>query len=133
MRELTARQELVMDFIVEHFRGKGYYPTIREICIQLGFSGTNSGSDHIKALVRRGWLQKDKGISRGIRITESAAQRYGLAVDMDTKKASIELARFALWWWEEMKKKLPHTTLDEPKAVITAKWVLRNNGIEVSG
>ncbi len=62
--KLTARQQQVLDFINAKIEGDGYPPTIREIGAHLGIKSTNGVNDHLKALERKGWLQRTESKSR---------------------------------------------------------------------
>jgi repressor LexA len=64
----------MLDFIASYTDQKGVPPTIREIGEALGIKSTNGVSDHIKALVRKGYLERvgDARSSRGVRIAPSA-------------------------------------------------------------
>lgn len=62
--KLTDRQKSVYDFIVERIAACGYAPSIREMCIHLDIRSTNGVADHLKALVRKGYLTKEGKRSR---------------------------------------------------------------------
>jgi len=70
MKQLTARQHQVLDFITVHLAQRGYPPTLREIAEQLGVSGTLGIMKHLDALERKGYLRKEAGSSRGITMTD---------------------------------------------------------------
>ncbi len=73
MHELAPRQRDVIDFISATIEQRGFPPTYREIGDALGISSTNGVADHVKALVRKGYLIKaESGAARGIRLTEKA-------------------------------------------------------------
>lgn len=67
MRELTERQRQILDFITESITVRGYSPTLREIGHQMGIKSTNGVNDHLKALERKGFLQRDDLKSRTLR------------------------------------------------------------------
>lgn len=62
--QLTERQQQVLDFIQRKISRDGYPPTIREIGDQLGIRSTNGVNDHLKALSRKGYLQRTESKSR---------------------------------------------------------------------
>ncbi len=62
--KLTDRQQQVLDFINAKIERDGYPPTIREIGAHLGIKSTNGVNDHLKALERKGWLQRTESKSR---------------------------------------------------------------------
>lgn len=78
MDTLTKRQEEILDFISNYIRDNLASPTIRDIARHFLWSSTNATSDHLKALVRKGYLYPSNGSSRGIRLTEKAIERAGL-------------------------------------------------------
>jgi repressor LexA len=73
MIELSRRQRDVLDFVIAAIQQRGIPPTYREIGDALGISSTNGVADHVKALVRKGYLRKaGGGAARGIQLTEKA-------------------------------------------------------------
>ena len=69
MRELTARQQQILDLIARHITTTGFPPTRAEIADQLGFKSANAAEEHLKALARKGVIELTSGTSRGIRLT----------------------------------------------------------------
>ena len=53
MDALTARQQRVLDFIVEFLDREGMPPTRAEIAAALGFRSPNAAEEHLRALARR--------------------------------------------------------------------------------
>lgn len=68
---LTDRQREVLDFIQAKIQRDGYPPTIREIGDQLGIRSTNGVNDHLKALAKKGYLQRTEAKSRACVPTQS--------------------------------------------------------------
>lgn len=66
-QKLTRRQAAVLEFIVDHIGEWGYPPTIREIGDQLDIRSTNGVNDHLKALERKGYLERENSKSRALR------------------------------------------------------------------
>lgn len=64
---LTDRQSEVLRFIAKSIASNGYPPTVREVGDKFGMSCTGA-NDHIKALVRKGWLSRAAGRARSLRI-----------------------------------------------------------------
>ena len=67
MLTLTARQQRVLDFILEFTEAEGFPPTRAEICDALGFRSPNAAEDHLRALEKKGAIEMLAGTSRGIR------------------------------------------------------------------
>ncbi len=74
MEELPPRQRELLDFVASFTDQKGIPPTLREIGEAMGIKSTNGVSDQVKALIKKGYLERvgDARTSRGIRVTHSA-------------------------------------------------------------
>jgi SOS-response transcriptional repressor LexA len=68
-RPLTSRQAMVLGYITDHVTERGYPPTLREIGKRFGIRSTNGVNDHVRALVRKGYLSKTDTHARGLRVT----------------------------------------------------------------
>jgi len=75
--ELTERQLEVLRFIASQIEERGYPPTIREIGEALGIASTNGVNDHLKALEKKGYLQRDAAKSRALIATALAREALG--------------------------------------------------------
>ena len=73
MLNLTAQQIKVFDVIKESMQNNGYPPTRAEIARILDFRSVNAAESHIKALVKKGVIEKVPGSSRGIKLVEEAS------------------------------------------------------------
>ncbi len=74
MDALPPRQRELLDFVAAYSDQKGIPPTLREIGQALGIRSTNGVSDQVKALVKKGFLERvgDARTSRGLRVTHEA-------------------------------------------------------------
>ena len=68
MVKLTRRQQDVLDVLAKHIAETGLPPTRAEIAAELGFKSANAAEEHLKALARKGAIEKIAGTSRGLRI-----------------------------------------------------------------
>ena len=80
---LTDRQLEVLRFIAREIEERGYPPTIREIGEALDIASTNGVNDHLKALERKGYLQRDAAKSRALIPTSQARDVLGPATGAD--------------------------------------------------
>jgi repressor LexA len=64
---LTDRQRAVLTFIQRSIEERGYPPTLREIGEHLGIRSTNGVNDHLKALEKKGYLEREDLKSRALR------------------------------------------------------------------
>lgn len=69
---LTPRQAEILRLITEHTEAHGFPPTRSEICRALGFRSPNAAEEHLQALARKGAIELTPGVSRGIRLKQSA-------------------------------------------------------------
>ena len=76
---LTHRQQEILRFIRETLETEGFPPTRAEIARALGFRSANAAEDHLKALARKGVIEIQPGLSRGIRLLETP-KHFGLPV-----------------------------------------------------
>ena len=67
LKKLTKRQRMVLDYIIDHIQDHGYPPTIREIGDHMEIRSTNGVNDHLKALERKGYLERKDAKSRALR------------------------------------------------------------------
>lgn len=65
---LTSRQRLVLDFIAAHIELHGFPPTLREIGEEMSIRSTNGVNDHLRALERKGYIEREPTLSRSIRV-----------------------------------------------------------------
>jgi len=65
---LSQRQQRMYNFIQSFIRTKGWPPTLREIGQQVDISSSYVVNYNLRILVRKGWLQRDPEVARGIRI-----------------------------------------------------------------
>jgi len=79
-RSLTVRQQQVYDFIREKIVARGFGPTVREIGDFLNISSPNGVVCHLKALERKGMINRLANKSRAIELTEiiSRDKQYSL-------------------------------------------------------
>ncbi|MBE6472000.1 MAG: transcriptional repressor LexA [Coriobacteriaceae bacterium] len=77
--KLTRKQQAVMDSIERCIRDKGYGPTVREICSDLGLSSPSTVHVHLKTLEQKGYIVRDPLKSRSISLPpERKAELEGL-------------------------------------------------------
>ena len=75
MEPLTKSQQKVYDFLRQE-APKGIPPTVREICAATGLRSTSTVHAHLRTLERLGYISRQAGHNRSIRIegSENAAQ-----------------------------------------------------------
>ena len=63
---LTARQQQVLAFIRDNMALYG--PTCREIAAHIGASSPHAATVHLDALEKKGWITRDPGKPRNIKV-----------------------------------------------------------------
>ena len=67
MRDLTERQREALTFMLDHCVEHMRPPTIREIGAKMGIPSTNGVGEHLRALVRKGYVvQQSANAQRGM-------------------------------------------------------------------
>lgn len=72
--DLSPIQEKILKYITETIRDHDRSPTIREIGEAFGIASTNGVRYHLSALEEKGYIKREKGISRGIEWREHHAR-----------------------------------------------------------
>lgn len=76
---ITARQREVLTFICAVRAKRGYSPSIREIGETFGITSTNGVNDYLRALVRKGCLERDANTARSLVPTKAGMREAGFA------------------------------------------------------
>ena len=71
MKNLTKRQEEILNLIKTHITDFGFPPTRADIAKTLGFKSPNAAEQHLRAIEKKGFIKILSGASRGIVLSES--------------------------------------------------------------
>ena len=69
-KELTKKQQQVLDYILTEIHRRGYPPAIREIGKALNLSSSATVHSHIKALEKKGYLRRDPSKPRALEVLD---------------------------------------------------------------
>ena len=75
MKPLTDRQHMLLDAIITYLRAHDSYPTIRELGAAMEINSTNGVSDHLKALAKKGYIERGADQARAIRVLRDTSGR----------------------------------------------------------
>lgn len=75
MNTLKPKEQRVLEYLKEKINEKGYAPSVREICKDLGIKSTSSAQGYLEKLANKGYIDKDNGKSRAIILTEDAQEK----------------------------------------------------------
>ena len=70
MKNLTKRQEEILNLIKTHILDYGFPPTRADIANTLGFKSPNAAEQHLRAIEKKGYITILSGASRGIVLSE---------------------------------------------------------------
>ena len=75
MKELSPKQQKILDFLRRFIRDKNYPPSIRDIQEECGISSTSVVDYNLKALERMGCIHRDREVSRAIELLDGSGRR----------------------------------------------------------
>jgi len=67
-KELSTKQQRIVDYIRHFWLDKGYPPSIRDIVAGCGLSSTSVADYNLKILERKGHIRRHREVSRGIEL-----------------------------------------------------------------
>ena len=67
---LSAKQQMILDFLKKEIKKNGYPPTVREICDAVGLSSTSTVHAHLETLERKGYIRRSPTKNRSTEILE---------------------------------------------------------------
>jgi repressor LexA len=79
---LTDRQRDVLEYISQSISERGFPPTLREIGTHFGIRSTNGVNDHLRALEKKGYLQREDLKSRALRPVGAAGRPSAPATEV---------------------------------------------------
>ena len=68
--ELTVKQRAIYDFVVQCVHVEGIPPSLTEIAAAFDLVSVSGVADHLRALERKGFIRRRRGVSRGIELVD---------------------------------------------------------------
>ena len=68
--QLTEKQKKIYDFIRDKIESRGYGPTVRELGTAFNIKSPNGVMCHLKALEKKGLIDREEHMSRAIQLTD---------------------------------------------------------------
>lgn len=125
MEKLTARQQEVLDAVRELTTRRGWPPTVRELAAFLEI-GPRAAFEHIAALVRKGYLDKEEGRPRAIHVPGMMSLQEGVELPIIGRVA----AGPPILALEEREGTM---TVDRTMAAAQGDFILRVKGDSMEG
>jgi len=143
---LSEKHVKVLKVVESYSKKNGYPPTIREICDRASLSSTSVANYYLERLEEKGYIERDRGVSRGLRVTKSFAKSFGDQIK-ETVESIDELLSIPLMGRIVASEPVPLPTSDfnpfdsesgsinVAKSLLPAQDVRRGNlfALEVSG
>ncbi len=73
MKPLTQKQATLLDAIIAGLVRDQVVPTTRQLCVEMGLRSTNGVHEHLRAIVRKGYVEKAGRHLRILRWPDGAA------------------------------------------------------------
>lgn len=67
---ISAKQQEILEYMKETILGKGYPPSVREICEAVNLRSTSSVHAHLETLEKNGYIRRDMTKNRAIEIVD---------------------------------------------------------------
>ena len=80
MEKLTAAEKRVYECIERSLAERGYAPSVRDICEELGYKSTSTVHLYLGRLEQMGFIEREDGKSRAISLASHGQDRRGLPV-----------------------------------------------------
>ena len=84
-RELTKRQQQILDFIRAEIHRCGYPPSVREIGESVGLSSSSTVHSHLAALEAKGFIRRDPSKPRALEVLDYRETDRG--IDLNSVRA----------------------------------------------
>ena len=82
VQSLKPKEKLVLEYIESKLSETGYAPSVRDICQELNIKSTSTAQMYIEKLEAKGYLYKEQGKSRTLRLVRPGAdkKRYSVPI-----------------------------------------------------
>jgi repressor LexA len=75
LKGLSPKEQKILDFLRRFIRDKNYPPSIRDIQEECGISSTSVVDYNLKGLERKGYIHRDREVSRAIELLDGSGRR----------------------------------------------------------
>lgn len=70
MKDLSKKQQIILNYIKKEIADLGYPPSVREICKAVGLKSTSTVHSHLNTLVKKGYIRKGDNKNRAIEVID---------------------------------------------------------------
>ena len=89
MNKSKQREERILAFMKKEIAAKGYPPTVREICQELGIKSTSTVHKDLKSLEQAGLIKKDPSKPRALMLVEKEPQPEETAPVREVERTDV--------------------------------------------
>lgn len=75
-KDLTERQQAILNYIKKEIKTRGYPPAVREIGEAVGLSSSSTVHSHLNQLENKGYIRRNPTKPRAIEITDHSFQHF---------------------------------------------------------
>ena len=75
-KDLSPKQQQILNFIIQKQAQRGYPPSVREICEAANLSSTSTVHGHLERLERKGYIRRDPTKPRALEILYHPEKEY---------------------------------------------------------
>lgn len=97
VRPLTEKQQAILKFIMSYIAANNYPPSIREIGDDFGIQSTNGVFDHLNALARKGYIEREIHQARSITVLLNPDGSSAIDPRQGYREILVELRKFRKW------------------------------------
>jgi repressor LexA len=76
MTKLSNRQQMILDFIKDEVRKKGYPPSVREIAEAVGLASSSTVHGHLARIENKGFIRRDPTKPRAIEVLDQSEDSH---------------------------------------------------------
>jgi repressor LexA len=75
--KISNKQKVILDFLNQQIKEKGYPPSVREICEAVGLRSTSTVHGYLKRLEKKGAIKKDPTKPRALKMLNTPENSWG--------------------------------------------------------
>jgi|LSQX01.2.fsa_nt_gb repressor LexA len=80
MAGISAKQKQILDCIGRSIAERGFPPSVRDICLQVGLKSPSTVQRHLNILEDAGYVRRSGGSSRSVTLTELSRPKEGVPI-----------------------------------------------------
>lgn len=95
-KQITSKQLTILKFIRAHVNKKGYPPSVREICSEVGLKSTSTVHGHLSRLEAKGYIRRDPSKPRAIEVLLPGEEFGDTDINTNIQNNNVEQANVSM-------------------------------------